>query len=107
MLRLVLRLRPQLAGVVLRVLPHLRRVVLGRELSIDEIRSIAAVSEIDAMLGKIAHFYEEEVDQAVENMTSLIEPKEMIMKQWMKPEITESEAGMEVTSYLPAELDRA
>jgi coenzyme PQQ precursor peptide PqqA len=25
----------------------------------------------------------------------------------MKPEITESEAGMEVTSYLPAELDRA
>ena len=40
-------------------------------------------------------------------MTSLIEPKAMIMKQWMKPEITESEAGMEVTSYLPAELDRA
>jgi len=29
------------------------------------------------------------------------------MKQWLKPEITESEAGMEVTSYLPAELDRA
>jgi coenzyme PQQ precursor peptide PqqA len=30
-----------------------------------------------------------------------------IMKEWLKPEITESEAGMEVTSYLPAELDRA
>ena len=29
------------------------------------------------------------------------------MKQWNKPEITEAEAGMEVTSYLPAELDRA
>ncbi|MBC8012785.1 MAG: pyrroloquinoline quinone precursor peptide PqqA [Methyloceanibacter sp.] len=29
------------------------------------------------------------------------------MKVWLKPEITESEAGMEVTSYLPAELDRA
>jgi coenzyme PQQ precursor peptide PqqA len=29
------------------------------------------------------------------------------MKTWMKPEITESEAGMEVTSYLPAEFDRA
>ena len=29
------------------------------------------------------------------------------MKEWLKPEITESEAGMEVTSYLPAELDRA
>jgi len=28
------------------------------------------------------------------------------MKEWLKPEITESEAGMEVTSYLPAELDR-
>ena len=29
------------------------------------------------------------------------------MKVWLKPEITESEAGMEVTSYLPAELDSA
>jgi coenzyme PQQ precursor peptide PqqA len=29
------------------------------------------------------------------------------MKEWLKPEITESESGMEVTSYLPAELDRA
>ena len=28
------------------------------------------------------------------------------MKNWLKPEITESQAGMEVTSYLPAELDR-
>jgi coenzyme PQQ precursor peptide PqqA len=29
------------------------------------------------------------------------------MKQWLKPQIEESQAGMEVTSYLPAELDRA
>ena len=29
------------------------------------------------------------------------------MKQWLKPEIGESQAGMEVTSYLPADLDRA
>ena len=29
---------------------------------------------LDAMLEKIADFYEEEVDQAVENLTSLIEP---------------------------------
>jgi coenzyme PQQ precursor peptide PqqA len=29
------------------------------------------------------------------------------MKQWLKPEIEESQAGMEVTSYLPAELDWA
>jgi len=29
------------------------------------------------------------------------------MKNWLKPEIAESQAGMEVTSYLPAELDRA
>ena len=28
------------------------------------------------------------------------------MKEWLKPAITESEAGMEVTSYLRAELDR-
>jgi coenzyme PQQ precursor peptide PqqA len=34
-------------------------------------------------------------------------PKETLMKTWLKPQITESEAGMEVTSYLPAELDRA
>jgi coenzyme PQQ precursor peptide PqqA len=33
--------------------------------------------------------------------------RRMTMKEWLKPEITESEAGMEVTSYLPAELDRA
>ena len=29
------------------------------------------------------------------------------MKQWLRPEIEESQAGMEVTSYLPAELDLA
>jgi type IV pilus assembly protein PilC len=29
---------------------------------------------LDAMLEKIADFYEEEVDQAVDNLTSLIEP---------------------------------
>ena len=29
------------------------------------------------------------------------------MKQWLKLEIEESQAGMEVTSYLSAELDRA
>jgi coenzyme PQQ precursor peptide PqqA len=29
------------------------------------------------------------------------------MKQWLKPEIEESQAGMEVTSYLSTELDRA
>ena len=32
--------------------------------------------------------------------------KETTMKEWLMPELTESEAGMEVTSYLPAELDR-
>jgi type IV pilus assembly protein PilC len=29
---------------------------------------------LDAMLGKIADFYDEEVDQAVENLTAMIEP---------------------------------
>jgi coenzyme PQQ precursor peptide PqqA len=32
---------------------------------------------------------------------------ETVMNEWLKPQIQESEAGMEVTSYLPAELDRA
>jgi coenzyme PQQ precursor peptide PqqA len=31
----------------------------------------------------------------------------LIMREWHKPTIEETESGMEVTSYLPAELDRA
>jgi len=27
------------------------------------------------------------------------------MTEWHKPEVTEQEVGLEVTSYLPAELD--
>ena len=29
------------------------------------------------------------------------------MREWHKPAVEETESGMEVTSYLPAELDRA
>ena len=29
------------------------------------------------------------------------------MKEWHKPEVAEQDVGMEVTSYLPAELDKA
>jgi len=29
------------------------------------------------------------------------------MREWHKPTIDETESGMEVTSYLPVELDRA
>ena len=29
------------------------------------------------------------------------------MREWQKPAIDETESGMEVTSYLPAELDRS
>jgi coenzyme PQQ precursor peptide PqqA len=32
---------------------------------------------------------------------------EFTMREWHKPTIEETESGMEVTSYLPAELDRA
>ena len=32
---------------------------------------------------------------------------EWLMNEWLKPQIQESEVGMEVTSYLPAELERA
>jgi coenzyme PQQ precursor peptide PqqA len=31
----------------------------------------------------------------------------LVMREWHKPTIVETESGMEVTSYLPAELDRA
>ena len=27
------------------------------------------------------------------------------MQEWHKPEVTEQEVGLEVTSYLPAEID--
>ena len=29
------------------------------------------------------------------------------MQEWHKPEVMEQEIGLEVTSYLPAELDEA
>lgn len=29
------------------------------------------------------------------------------MKKWTTPQVSETEIGMEVTSYMPAELDRA
>jgi coenzyme PQQ precursor peptide PqqA len=29
------------------------------------------------------------------------------MQEWQKPEVTEQDVGLEVTSYLPAELDEA
>ena len=28
------------------------------------------------------------------------------MKTWMKPAVREQEVGLEVTSYMPAEIDR-
>jgi coenzyme PQQ precursor peptide PqqA len=34
-----------------------------------------------------------------------INPVEDCMKDWHKPEVVEQDVGMEVTSYLPAELD--
>jgi len=37
-----------------------------------------STGSLDAMLGKIADFYEDEVDQAVEVLTSLIEPAMMV-----------------------------
>jgi type IV pilus assembly protein PilC len=37
-----------------------------------------SVGALDAMLSKIADFYDEEVDQAVENLTAMIEPFMMV-----------------------------
>jgi coenzyme PQQ precursor peptide PqqA len=33
------------------------------------------------------------------------EPEETIMKVWNTPQVREQEVGLEVTSYLPAEID--
>lgn len=49
---------------------------------------------LDAMLTKIADFYDEEVDQAVENLTSMIEPFMMVFLGGMV-------GGLVVAMYLP------
>jgi type IV pilus assembly protein PilC len=49
---------------------------------------------LDAMLEKIADFYDEEVDQAVENMTALIEPFMLVF-------LGATIGGLVVAMYLP------
>jgi len=49
---------------------------------------------LDQMLGKIADFYDEEVDQAVENLTSMIEPFMMVFLGVVI-------GGLVVSMYLP------
>ncbi len=49
---------------------------------------------LDTMLGKIADFYDEEVDQAVENLTSLIEPFMLVFLGVVV-------GGLVVSMYLP------
>ena len=53
-----------------------------------------ATGALDAMLGKIADFYDEEVDQAVENLTSLIEPFMLVF-------LGVTIGGLVVAMYLP------
>lgn len=53
-----------------------------------------SVGALDAMLEKIADFYDEEVDQAVENLTSMIEPFMMVFLGGMI-------GGIVVAMYLP------
>jgi type IV pilus assembly protein PilC len=60
--------------------------------------SMIAVGEstgaIDAMMEKIADFYEEEVDQAVDNLTSLIEPFMLVF-------LGTTIGGLVISMYLP------
>jgi type IV pilus assembly protein PilC len=49
---------------------------------------------LDAMLEKIADFYDEQVDQAVENLTSLIEPFMLVF-------LGVTSGGLVVAMYLP------
>jgi len=53
-----------------------------------------AVGALDAMLEKIADFYDEEVDQAVDNLTAMIEPFMMVFLGGMI-------GGLVVSMYLP------
>jgi coenzyme PQQ precursor peptide PqqA len=43
---------------------------------------------------------EEQFGGEIENPTG-----ELLMKIWTKPAVRETEVGLEVTSYLPAEID--
>jgi type IV pilus assembly protein PilC len=49
---------------------------------------------LDAMLEKIADFYDEEVDQAVENLTAMIEPMMIVFLGVVV-------GGLIVSMYLP------
>jgi len=53
-----------------------------------------SVGALDAMLEKIADFYDDEVDQAVENLTAMIEPFMMVFLGGMI-------GGLVVSMYLP------
>jgi len=53
-----------------------------------------SVGALDAMLSKIADFYDEEVDQAVENLTAMIEPFMMLF-------LGGTIGGLVVAMYLP------
>ena len=53
-----------------------------------------ATGALDAMLGKIADFYDEEVDQAVENLTALIEPFMLVF-------LGVTIGGLVIAMYLP------
>jgi type IV pilus assembly protein PilC len=53
-----------------------------------------SVGALDTMLEKIADFYDEEVDQAVENLTAMIEPFMMVFLGGMI-------GGLVVAMYLP------
>ena len=53
-----------------------------------------SVGALDSMLEKIADFYDEEVDQAVENLTAMIEPFMMVFLGGMI-------GGLVVAMYLP------
>jgi type IV pilus assembly protein PilC len=53
-----------------------------------------ATGALDTMLEKIADFYDEEVDQAVENMTAMIEPFMMVFLGGLI-------GGLVIAMYLP------
>lgn len=64
------------------------------EMVVQMIHVGESVGALDTMLEKIAVFYDEEVDQAVENLTAMIEPFMMIILGGMI-------GGMVIAMYLP------
>jgi len=53
----------------------------------------------------VAPAYPYIIEFGLDGQRLILKLRRIPMKTWMKPEVREQEVGLEVTSYLPAEID--